>query len=329
MNLADVAIVAIGRNEGDRLQRCLESVPSGVALLVYVDSGSEDGSIERARAAGAEVVNLDMSVPFTAARARNAGFAAVEALAPDVETVFFVDGDCEIASGWLEAGTRPFEDESVSAVCGIRREKCPGASIFNLLCDIEWRQPAVGEARSFGGDVLIRRTHLQAVGGYDPTIIAAEDDDLSIRLRQRGGRILRLPDVATLHDAAMYRWSQWLKRSIRCGHAYANVYEVHKGHGNPHFGRQLRSAVVWGGFMPVAAIVLAPTVPAAAVAILLLYGLQAGRNYVRTRAAGYSFREAAVWAPFCLLAKVPELVGIAKYYRRRLFNEQYSLIEYK
>ena len=59
--------VVIGRNEGARLVACLESLSSGVRPLVYVDSGSTDGSVAAAEAAGAVVVVLDPTVPFTAA----------------------------------------------------------------------------------------------------------------------------------------------------------------------------------------------------------------------------------------------------------------------
>ena len=70
--IADVAVVAIGRNEGERLRACLHSVLDVAALVVYVDSGSSDGSAQRARAHCAEVVELDPARPFSAARARNA-----------------------------------------------------------------------------------------------------------------------------------------------------------------------------------------------------------------------------------------------------------------
>ncbi|MEO0678525.1 MAG: hypothetical protein AAFZ02_13325, partial [Pseudomonadota bacterium] len=51
---------------------------------------------EAARALGAEVVELDLAIPFTAARARNAGFRALLARAPELDFVQFVDGDCEL-----------------------------------------------------------------------------------------------------------------------------------------------------------------------------------------------------------------------------------------
>jgi glycosyltransferase involved in cell wall biosynthesis len=156
--------VIIGRNEGARLVACLASFPAQVRPLVYVDSGSTDGSVAAARAAGAEVVALDMGVPFTAARARNAGFARLEALGAP-EFVQFVDGDCVLQPGWLPAAeafllARP----EVGVVCGRRREIRPEASIWNRLCDAEWDTP-VGPAKACGGDALMRVAAVRAVGG--------------------------------------------------------------------------------------------------------------------------------------------------------------------
>jgi glycosyltransferase involved in cell wall biosynthesis len=72
--ISKVGIVAIGRNEGERLRKCLQSVIECAALVVYVDSGSTDNSVAMARGIGSDVIELDMRVPFTAARARNIGF---------------------------------------------------------------------------------------------------------------------------------------------------------------------------------------------------------------------------------------------------------------
>src|SRR5207249_590682 len=96
-----VGVVAIGRNEGERLGVCLASALRDCAHVVYVDSGSTDGSVALARDLGAQVLELDLSIPFTAARARNAGFDKLLHIAPDVEFVQFVDGDCEIVENWI------------------------------------------------------------------------------------------------------------------------------------------------------------------------------------------------------------------------------------
>src|SRR5438874_11940227 len=147
--------VVIGRNEGERLQRCLRSL-AAAAVIVYVDSGSTDTSVQAARARGADVVELDTNRPFTAARARNAGFHRLRELAPDILYVQFVDGDCEIDEHWpKEALSFLASNETVAAVCGRRREQYPERSIYNWLCDQEW-QGSAGEVDACGGDAIMR-----------------------------------------------------------------------------------------------------------------------------------------------------------------------------
>src|SRR5262245_4966207 len=98
-DLGRFGVVVIGRNEGKRLITCLRSV-STAAAVVYVDSNSTDGSVKAARELGTHVVELDLSTPFTAARARNAGFSCLLSIVPEMPYVQFVDGDCELIDTW-------------------------------------------------------------------------------------------------------------------------------------------------------------------------------------------------------------------------------------
>ncbi len=87
-----LSIVIIGRNEGERLTRCLQSVDlaHGVddsAELIYVDSASTDESPEIAGNFGAQVIVLHGGLQ-TAARARNAGWERASA-----PYILFLDGD--------------------------------------------------------------------------------------------------------------------------------------------------------------------------------------------------------------------------------------------
>ena len=88
-------------------------------------------------------------------------------------------GDCELDAGWLDAGLRPLELEPATAVvCGLRRELSPRATPYNLLCDIEWDTP-IGEASACGGAALMRLGAFREVGGFDATLIAGEEPELS------------------------------------------------------------------------------------------------------------------------------------------------------
>ena len=205
-----IGAVVIGRNEGARLRRCLDSLVASrasFAEIVYVDSNSDDGSVTLARSLCVEVVALDVTTPFTAARARNAGFKRLVERAPDVEVVQFIDGDCELLPAFVGAAIDALADESVAAVAGRLRERDVQASIYNRLCDVEWDGP-VGDVDFVGGIAAYRASAFRGVDGFDPRLIAGEEPELCLRLRRRGHRIVRISDDMALHDAAMVRFSQ-------------------------------------------------------------------------------------------------------------------------
>lgn len=310
--------VIIGRNEGARLVACLASFPDWVRPLVYVDSGSTDGSVAAARAAGAEVVALDMRQPFTAARARNAGFARLRELG-GAEFVQFVDGDCKLQPGWFPAALAFLDSHpQAGVVCGRRREMHPEASVWNRLCDAEWDTP-VGLAQACGGDALMRVAAVAAVGGYDPTLIAGEEPELCVRLRQAGWEVWRIDQEMTLHDAAMTRVGQWWKRTRRGGHAFAEGASLHGAPPERHWVAETRRAVLWGAVLPVVAILGMLLSPWAGL-LLLAYPLQMLRL---SRQYGW---ERAV---FMTLAKVPEALGVLQFHWNRLLKRKSRLIEYK
>ena len=163
--MSALGVIAIGRNEGERLRLCLESVMGRGLIIVYVDSGSVDGSVELARSLGADVVELDLSRPFTAARARNEGFERLCQINPQVRFVQFIDGDCEVAEGWLEKAREVLEENlEVGVVCGRRRERFPEQTVYNRLADLEW-DTEVGEAKACGGDAMMRVSSLPSGWG--------------------------------------------------------------------------------------------------------------------------------------------------------------------
>ncbi len=328
-----VAAVVIGRNEGSRLVACLRSVRPQTDRLVYVDSGSTDGSPEAARGLGAEVIALDMSRPFTAARARNVGWRHALARWPDTDALQFIDGDCEVDAGWLpEAVAFLGERPEVVAVCGRRRERQPEASLYNRLCDEEWATP-IGEAKACGGDVLMRAAPLAAAGGYRDGLIAGEEPELCLRLRRAGGRIWRLDAEMTRHDAAMQRFGQWWQRSRRAGHAYAEGAALHGAPPERHYVTETRRALLWGLVLPVAGLLgLAAGVTPLAV-LLAAYPLQWLRLAWRQSAPPGTLADTPVWrlqrAGFLVLGKFAEAAGVLTYAWRRLRGRSGRLIEYK
>jgi GT2 family glycosyltransferase len=319
------AAVAIGRNEGERLQRCLESL-SAATRVVYVDSGSADGSVHRAREQQIDVIELDDTVPYTAARARNAGFRRLREMTPDLTYVQFIDGDCELNRQWAaEAINYLNAHPEIAAVCGRRRERFPERSIYNWLCDIEWNSP-LGEASSFAGDVMIRAEALQGVGGYQDGLIAGEEPELCVRLRAAGWRIRRLPYEMTLHDAAMMRFGQWWRRAVRAGYAFGQGAHLHGASPERHWVWESRRAWLWGLWLPLGCLTATMTLPLWGWATWAVYPLQILRQIVRNPGAP---RDRAALAFFQTLARFPEAWGQLKFLWDHLFGAQTSLVEYK
>ena len=236
--------VIIGRNEGERLRACLTSTVGRVHRAVYVDSGSTDHSLTVARTLGVEALALDPALPFTAARARNAGFRHLQQSLPDMAFVQFIDGDCELHPNWIEAATAVMRRSPDAAIiCGRRRERASFDSVYNHLCDIEWNTP-IGQADSCGGDFLARADAFASVGGFTEELIAGEEPDLCHRLRNAGWKIYRIAREMTLHDAAMYRFSQWWQRNRRSGHASAEALH-RRGSDDPRLLRAVLSNLFW------------------------------------------------------------------------------------
>lgn len=319
-------VIIIGRNEGERLQRCIASVQQHSRPIVYVDSGSTDGSIAWARSRGVTVVELDLSSPFTAARARNAGFAGLLELDPDIQLVQFVDGDCEVLPGWLDAAAAFLAGHPrVAVVCGRRRERHPEASVFNAQCEREWNTP-VGETRACGGDAMFRRSAFARAGGYRDSLIAGEEPELCVRLRAAGWHIWRLDHDMTLHDAAILHWRQWWRRTMRTGHAFAEGAWLHGGAPERHWVRETQRAAGWGLLLPAAVLVCLPLAGNLAFLLLALYPLQILRLALR---AGGATRENLQQAMLLVLGKIPEGLGATNFWLKRLLHRNSRLIEYK
>jgi len=329
-SLARVGVVAIGRNEGERLRRCFESLPRGVTAVVYVDSGSTDGSVELARSKGFEVVALDMSKPFTAARARNAGFRRLMERWPELSYVQFVDGDCAIAHDWLEhASARLDREPRVAAVWGQRRELHPEHSVYNRICDVEWTQEPAGDTQVFGGDVMVRTKVVRELEGYDPRIIAGEDPEFAYRMHKRGHRIVHEDRDMTLHDAAILRFKQWWIRTKRSGYAYAQVSALHGHDADRFWVTDTRRALVWGLFVP--AVIPALAVPTLGLSTLLysVYPLRAARIAKAARKRGLSASSALFWSLHCVGASFPQAAGVVGYHLEKLRGKVPTIIEYK
>lgn len=320
-----VDVILIGRNEGERLVRSLASLKGEARHVYYVDSGSTDQSVANAQRAGAEVIELDMSVPFTAARARNAGFAAMMQASDPPDFVQFLDGDCTLTPGWLARGAAFMAgDPGVALVTGWQSEIHRDRTLYNQLFDFEWHRPA-GEIRACGGNMMVRVAAFEEVGGFDPTVIAAEDDEFCTRLRKAGWRLFRIPEDMSRHDADVSRFGQWWKRAERTGHGFAQVGDLHPD----YFVRERLRGWVYGLILPLLAVIGAAWTWWIPMAVLAVYGL----SYLKTARGlmqdGLPASEALRHAGLLTLSKFPNMLGMLRYHWRKWRKAQMRIIEYK
>jgi len=322
------AVVVIGRNEGARLARCLDAL-AGAGVVVYVDSGSTDGSLALARGRGAVAVALDLSRPFTAARARNAGAERALALQPDAELVQFLDGDCELVAGWLEAAASELRAApGVAVLCGGVRERERERTIYNRLCDLEWQAPA-GPARSCGGNAMMRAAAFRQAGGFAPDLIAGEEPELCLRLHRLGWGVVRADRGMVLHDADMTRFAQWWRRALRAGWAYAEGAALHGAGPERHWVHERRSILLWGLLVPSAALLLAWPTRGLGLLLLAAWPALAGRIYLRAVKGGVAPRDARLLACFTVLAKLPQAIGVVQYLASRALGRRRRLVDWR
>jgi GT2 family glycosyltransferase len=325
-----VGVVAIARNEGSRLHQCLLSLLSEDIIVVYVDSGSTDGSANFARSLGVDVVELDLTIPFTASRARNAGFDHLLRIQPHLEYVQFIDGDCRIAKGWLEHGVSELvANPDVVVVCGRRREEFASDSIYNRLCDIEWDTP-VGETKTCGGDSMMRVSALKKTGGFNPTLIAGEEPELCVRLRQAGGKVLRVDADMTWHDARMTNLFQWWKRSQRAGYAYAHGAWLHGSSPERHWVKECWSIWFWSLGLPLLAVATFWFTSGFSLLLIpIAYTWLSVKIYKYCLGQSLTVSDAALFSLHCVFGKFPQLQGQIQFLLTTWLKRQPKLVEYK
>jgi len=328
---AAVSVVIIGRNEGERLRRCLQSVNAAdwqdlCPELIYVDSKSTDDSLRIAADAGAKCVILDDVSPC-AAKARNLGWKTAGG-----EFILFLDGDTELASGFVRAALVELKDATLCAVWGHRRESNPDQSIYTRVLDLDWIYPA-GRSLYFGGDVLVRRQALVQVGGFDGSLKAGEEPEMCARLRARGWQIEHLDIPMTKHDLAVRSLRGYALRCYRGGIAYAEVAHRMRTLGDGLWQREATRDLLHGVlYMLFPLLVLATFAihAAAGIVLLALAGLVILRTAWRCRwkAPGQPLL-CLEYAVHAHLQKLPAVAGQFAWRRAHARSREIELVEYK
>ncbi len=324
-------IVIIGRNEGDRLKACFESIANIDCNKIYVDSGSTDKSIAVAKAFAIETVELEPNRPFSAARARNEGFERLFELNPNTEFVQFIDGDCTLLPGWLETATEALQTfPERAAVIGHLVERNIDVSTYNRLCALEWRSSPgdLTDYGALGGISMMRAEVFRNLGGFNPDVIAGEDSELGVRMGLAGYKVTKLDHPMATHDANITQFGQWWKRAVRAGHAIGQRSFLNGNTAQKDCVRERNSTLFWGLGIPVT--IMLGLLPTQGYSLLLIgaYVLLAYRVIRYRMQQGDSFDDAWLYTKYLLLTKFANALGLIKFYLNKL-TERYEIIEYK
>lgn len=325
----NLAVVVIGRNEGQHLRLCLESVADCAAAVIYVDSGSTDDSVKLAESFDAHVVTLERSVPFTAARARNIGIEHANRLVDSLEYVQVIDGDCELNKAWIDRAMKVMHDNpKIAIVCGRRRERYPNQSVYNRLIDMEWDTP-IGKASSCGGDALIRMEAYYKVGGYNASLIAGEEPEMCFRLRGNAWEIERIAAEMTLHDADVHEFGLWFRRSMRSGYAFATGKAMHGRSSEKYCVHEVKSIILWALLLPAAALIFSTITWGASLLLFGGYYLLYKRVRDHRTDHGDQPQYAEVYARYIIVGKYAQMTGCMRYWYDQFLGRKGELIEYK
>ena len=147
-----------------------------------------------------------------------------------------------------------------------------------------------------------------------------------MRLRAAGGKIWRLDQDMTWHDAGMTRWLQWWRRNVRSGHAFAEGAALHGAPPERHFVAETRRALLWGAALPVA-LLLATLAWWPLAWLWLVYPLQWLRVALKLRRAG----QPIPWtqSAFFLQGRFAEARGALRFWWGRMTERRSAIIEYK
>lgn len=323
MNNKEVGVVIIGRNEGERLILCLESILKLQVPCIYVDSQSKDNSVAEAERRGVNTVVLDTSAPINASRARNTGFKALMAGNPDLEFVHFIDADCELYPNWLEHAVNKLNSsKEIAIVCGRLHEKYKYKNAYTRLCDIDWYIKP-GEIEACGGIFTMRRAVFNEAQGFDERLIAGADPELCLRVRQAKHKIYCLSVDMGTHDSNMQYFSQYWKRSVKTGYAY--ISKMNLGGAK----KQVISALVWSIFIPLTITFLSFFINVKFILLFLIYPLQVLKIYLQSKEWPFPIYSRCLYSIFCVIGKFAESVGILKYIINSAAKLEQNVIEYK
>ncbi len=228
-----ISFIVIGRNEGENLIKCFESILATVLFnrikeyeIIYVDSDSSDNSIEIVKQFK-QVRIFKITGVYNAAIGRNIGYKESKG-----NILFFIDGDMELFPEFLANVIDENLQLRYDFVSGQLQDYLCGNKRNYLNNSIHHSDRAQKDKfhAVTGGIFLIKRNIWELVNGMNNKYVEGEDFDLGLRLSKKDIFLLRRKELIAKHYTVDYRISKIMwKKLLDCSQFYSRglLYREH------------------------------------------------------------------------------------------------------
>jgi glycosyltransferase involved in cell wall biosynthesis len=195
-----ISVIIPTLNEEAMIGKCLECLaqsrfPMSGFEVIVADNGSRDRTMEIVRSFARQLRITALQQPgVTISALRN-----LSAQAAQGEFLAFLDADCLVPDGWLQAALRHIEDPT-NRIVGSR---------YAIPADSSWigrawygvgYAPADGEVAYVpSGDLIVSRATFLQLGGFNEGLATSEDCEFCLRARNAGVPVQAVAELAVTH----------------------------------------------------------------------------------------------------------------------------------
>jgi GT2 family glycosyltransferase len=145
------------------------------------------------------------------------------------EILALVDSDHEVPPGWLTAGAGELAGDPDLHMIGSAYLPPPdGTWVQRFWALHRLRQSRRAEVPWLAsGNLFLRKADFDRIGGFDESLVAAEDVDLCVRMAAGQGRIVSDPKVANIHHGEPATLWQFCRKEFWRGSSGIRAFIAH------------------------------------------------------------------------------------------------------
>lgn len=230
-----LSVVVIGQNESQTLpqvlERCIELTTEFNVHIIYVDSNSDDNSLQLVENFARshewlKITIIHLSGQLNAAIARNAGLKSIE---NNTQWIFFLDADIVFEPLFVVKAVNALkEDGNSGSITGKLRETFINAPPGNNHERVLSSKHENGKILNHGGNFITSMNIIKNVGRFDERLAQHEDADLCFRIRKKGNTLLLLGDCLGTHYTVSYNAPDRIWRDLKRARGIASGLFIKK-----------------------------------------------------------------------------------------------------